>query len=593
MCGICGELSFTSRAPRLHTIETMSAALARRGPDHWGSYAEGPVAFGHRRLSVIDLSHRAHQPMIDSHLGLALVYNGTIYNYRELRVTLRGLGYAFFSTSDSEVILKAYHAWGRDCPKYLHGMFAFAIWNIDRRELFLARDRLGIKPLYYSRTATQLRFASNTQALLAAGDVDTRIDEIALHHQLTLHGVVPAPRTLLQGIRKLEPGTTLRLDASGHLEHHRYWRLRAIRPAGKVSEVQWIEQTHTALHAAVEKRLTAADVPVGVLLSGGLDSSLITAILADVTERPIHTFSIGFEDAPEEKGNEFDYSALVAERFRTQHHCIQISNADLLTRLPEALRAMSEPMVGQDAVAFYLLAEQVTQHVKVVLSGQGADEVFAGYHWYPRMEQAQGTDLERFKPYYFDRDHQEFLRTVHPDYHGQDYTSHLVNEMMAEREADTFMDKVLRMDVTTLVVDDPVKRIDNMTMAWGLESRVPFLDHELVQIAAKIPPEMKLREQGKHPLKEIGRRLLPLAVVERPKTAFPVPALRFVRGPFLDFMREVLTSPTCRNRRLFQQDYVDGLLAAPEQHFTPLQGSKLWHLAALEYWLQTQVDDVT
>ncbi len=596
MCGICGEFSFTSRAPAMSTIERMNAMLAKRGPDHGGAYLEGPLALGHRRLAVIDLSYRAHQPMVDSQLGLVLVFNGAIYNYRELRITLRGLGYVFFSDSDTEVILKAYHAWGRDCPKHLAGMFAFAIWDIDRRELFVARDRMGIKPLYYSRTATHFRFASNTQALLATGGIDTHIDEVALHHHLTLHAVVPAPRTLLKGIRKLEPGSSLRILTNGHVEHHRYWRLRAVRTATHISEVEWIEKVHSCLQAAVEKRMTSADVPVGVLLSGGLDSSLLVGLLREMRDHEITTFSIGFDDAPEEKGSEFEYSDLIAERFHTHHHRIQIPNHEVLDRLPEALSAMSEPMVAQDAVAFYLLAEQVAQQVKVVLSGQGADEVFGGYFWYARMAETQGSpehgrsDVERFSVHYFDRSHDEYLQTVHPDLHGEDYTSYLVAELLAERDADTFLDRVLRMDVTTLIVDDPVKRVDNMTMAWGLESRMPFLDHELVQLASNMPPELKLRANGKYPLKEIARRLLPHAVIDRPKGYFPMPALKYVRGPFLEFMREVLTSPTCRNRHLFRHEYVDRLLSAPEQHLTPLQGSKLWHLAALEYWLQTQVD---
>ena len=251
-------------------------------------------------------------------------------------------------------------------------------------------------------------------------------------------------------------------------------------------------------------------------------------------------------------------------------------------------------MVGQDAVAFYLLAERVSKEVKVVQSGQGADEVFGGYFWYPRMAaETQGSYLERFAKHYFDRPHSEYLETVAPEYRGADHTGELVAARLEQPGADSFMDQVLRFDVTTLIVDDPVKRVDNMTMAWGLEARVPFLDHQLVELAAQVPPELKLKSGGKHLLKAIARGLLPDTVIDRPKGYFPMPALKYVRGEFLNFMREILNSARCRERGLFQRSYVDQLLAAPDQYFTKLQGSKLWHLALLEYWLQVNVDGHT
>ncbi len=591
MCGICGEYRFDSNSSDLNTLSKMMTQLARRGPDDAGHFLQGPVGLGHRRLAVIDLSNRAHQPMVDTELGLTIVFNGTIYNYRDLRHTLQMRGYVFHSEGDTEVILKAYHQWGEECVSHLQGMFVFAVWDSRLQQLFLARDRLGIKPLYIHQTSHFIRFASTLPALLAAGEVDTRIDKVALHHHLTLHAVVPAPRTLLQGVRKMIPGTTLTITSQGHTRSRRYWQLRALRPDTPVTEDEWIEATRATLTAAVNSHRLAADVPVGVLLSGGLDSSLLVGLLAQVTPpENLLTFSVGFEDAPEERGSEFEYSDQVVARYHTRHHRYTIPNGQVLQRLPEAIAAMSEPMVGQDAVAFYLLAEQVSQTVKVVQSGQGADEVFAGYFWYPLMQAATGSDLERFRPYYFDRDHAEFLQTVHADYHGEDYTSQLVEELLAKDGAETFLDKVLRLDVTTLIVDDPVKRVDNMTMAWGLEARVPFLDHTLVELAAQIPPELKLREQGKYPLKAIARSLLPASVIDRPKGYFPVPALKYVRGAFLEFMREVLNSEACRQRQLFQRDYVNQLLAAPEKYMTPLHGSKLWHLALLESWLERTVD---
>lgn len=590
MCGICGELRFDGGAPDLAALQRMMAQLARRGPDNEGGYSSGPVALGHRRLAIIDLSGRANQPMVDSELGLVVVFNGTIYNYRALRAELQALGYHFFSDGDTEVIIKAYAAWGSACVERLEGMFAFAVWDSHNQRLFLARDRLGIKPLYYSRNGQTLRFASSLQALLAAGNVDTSIDAVALHHQLTLHAVVPAPRTILNGVRKLEPATTLTVDARGATNFNTYWRLNATRPTTARSEAEWVEAVHTTLRNAVQSHLSAADVPVGVLLSGGLDSSLLVALLAEAGVNDLRTFSVGFEDQPEERGSEFEYSDQVVQRFGTRHHKFTVPNSAILDRLPEAIRAMAEPMVGQDAVAFYLLAERVSQEVKVVQSGQGADEVFGGYFWYPRMQAEAGTDLERFRKHYFDRSHAEFLETVAARYHGEDHTAAVVSARLAAPGADTFLDRVLRMDVTTLIVDDPIKRVDNMTMAWGLEARVPFLDHHVVELAAQMPPEMKLKEGGKYPLKAIARGRLPDAVIDRPKGYFPVPALKYVRGPFLEFMRGVLDSQACRNRGLFQHAYVEKLLAAPEKYLTPLQGSKLWHLALLECWLKLNVD---
>jgi asparagine synthase (glutamine-hydrolysing) len=591
MCGICGELRFDGALADLGALQRMCERLARRGPDHGGSYSDGPLGLGHRRLAIIDLSERANQPMVDPDLGLALVFNGTIYNYPALREELVGRGYRFFSHGDTEVILKAYREWGTACVERLHGMFAFAVWDLAQRTLFLARDRMGIKPLYWSESGSRLRFASNTQALLAAGGVDTALDPVALHHQLTLHGVVPAPRTILRGIRKLPPAHWLLLQADGSRCEERYWHFPATRPQPPLAEAEWLEAIHADLRRAVRIRNDVADVPVGVLLSGGLDSSLLVGLLAQAGIPHIRTFSVGFEDQPEEKGSELEYSDLVVERFGTDHHKILVPNSEVLRRLPEAVDAMAEPMFAQDAVAFYLLAEQVAKEIKVVQSGQGADEVFGGYFWYPHMAaETEGSWLERFRCHYFDRDHEEYLRMVTPDYRLPDPTSPLIESLLGEPEADELLDAVLRMDVTTLIVDDPVKRVDNMTMAFGLEARVPFLDQELVALAARCPPGLKLRDGGKYPLKALARGLLPDQVINRPKGYFPMPALKYVRGEFLEFMRSILDAPAARERGLFERAYLDMLYAAPDMHHTRIRGSKLWHCAALELWLQRQVD---
>ena len=596
MCGLCGELRFDGKTPDMGAIARMSDALARRGPDHAGTYSDGPLAFGHRRLSIIDLSSHAHQPMVDAALQLTLVFNGTIYNYRELRTELRAMGYHFFSEGDSEVILKSYHAWGEQCVTRFKGMFAFAIWDQRSNQLFLARDRFGIKPLYLTQDGHRLRFASSLPALLAGGGVDTTLDPVALHHHFTLHTVVPAPRTVLMGVRKLAPASTLMLNPDGSSTEQVYWMLDATRPDQPLSEAEWLAATREHLAQSVKRRLLAADVPVGVLLSGGLDSSLLVGLLADQVP-DLRTFSIGFEDlgGGAEKADEFEYSDQIAAHFKTCHKQYRIPNHEVMQRLPEAVAQMTEPMVSHDVIAFYLLAERVSKDVKVVMSGQGADEVFGGYFWYPKMDAAQGTPLERFSQHYFDRDHAEYVQMITPAFQVGDVTSKLIADALAQPDADEFLDQVWRLDATTLIVDDPVKRVDNMPMAWALEVRTPFLDHELVQLAAHMPPELKLNEGGKFPLKAISRGLIPDSVIDRPKGYFPVPALKYVRGPFLEMMRDILMSEACIKRGLYQRDYVNKLLAAPEapEHFTRINGSKLWHLALLEWWLQVHVDPLT
>lgn len=598
MCGICGEIYWDGQTANPARLEKMLTQLERRGPDDQGVWTHDQIGLGHRRLSIIDLSSAGHQPMLDAEISL--VFNGCIYNYQTLRTELIDLGQVFQSHSDTEVIIKAYRQWGMECVNRFEGMFAFALWDDHQQQLLMARDRFGIKPLYYAPVLGGVRFASNTQSLLASGGIDTRLDPVGLHHQFTLHGVIPAPSTLLQGIKKLEPGHWLVVNPDGQMIKKAYWHCQAMRPSdpsAPQTEQEWVDAVHQSLKQAVLKRLTASDVPVGVLLSGGLDSSLIVALLAEAGVENIHTFSIGFEDVPEEKGSEFEYSDQVVERYQTHHQKYLVPNETVLPRLIEAVDAMSEPMFGQDAIAFYLLSEQVSKDVKVVMSGQGADEVFGGYFWYPQMAQAaeslsaEEPPVNAFAPYYFDRSHAEWLQMIAPKYHVADVTRELINDRLSEAGADTFIDQVLRLDATTLIVDDPVKRVDNMTMAWSLEARVPFLDHELVELVMSAPAELKLKD-FKYLLKRIARGLVPDSVIDRPKGYFPMPALKYVRGDFYQMMKTILTSPQAQARGLFNPDYIQQLLDHPEAEssFTAIQGSKLWHAALLELWLQRHVD---
>jgi asparagine synthase (glutamine-hydrolysing) len=589
MCGLCGEITFDGSMADPTAVARMVECLVPRGPDGQGSWSTGRVAFGHRRLSVIDLSPSGAQPMVDSELGLTAVFNGCIYDYRELRAELEGHGYRFASTSDTEVILKGYHHWGADVVTHLHGMFAFVIHEADSGRVVLARDRLGIKPLYLAETPGRLRFASTLPALLRAGDVDTAVDPVALHHYLSWHAVVPAPRTILTGVRKLPPATVRVVEADGTSREHRYWHATYERRPEQASwsARDWEDAIEEALRVAVRRRLVA-DIPVGVLLSGGLDSSLIVGLLAQEGQTGLATYSIGFETVGDRVGDEFQYSDVVAQRFATDHHRIRVGADELAGALGHAVGAMSEPMVSHDVVAFDLLSERVSQTIRVVQSGQGADEVFAGYHWYPPLagvprQEAVATYARAF----FDRDSAGMARVVADRYAvAEDPSLAFVREHMSAAGAETAVDAALRLDSEVMLVDDPVKRVDNMSMAWGLEARVPFLDHDLVELAAACPPELKLAQGGKGVLKEIGRRIIPPEVIDRPKGYFPVPAITHLEGKVLDLVRDAVTGPAARERGLFRPEYVSELLADPNGGLTPLQGNKLWQLGLLELWLQ-------
>lgn len=579
-------MRFDGRPASVEAVASMAEVQAPRGPDGSGLVARGAVALAHRRLKIIDLSERAQQPMVDPVLGLAVVFNGCIYNYRELKAELEREGYAFFSNGDTEVVLKAWHAWGEDFPKRLHGMFAFAIHERDSGRLVLGRDRFGIKPLYLAQSGPRLRFASTLPSILAAGEVDRGIDPVALHHYMSFHAVVPPPHTILRGVRKLPPATLRIVEPDGRSRDVLYWDLSFERHAedAGLTDADWADRLEEALRRAVARRMVA-DVPVGVLLSGGVDSSLVVALLHGQGQKGLKTFSIGFDDVGGEEGNEFRYSDIVASRFDTDHQKIFVPQEALMAALPPTIAAMSEPMVSYDNVAFYLLSREVARHVKVVQSGQGADEVFGGYHWYPPLTDSNDV-VGDYARVFFDRDHARMAEHLSPAYLDRDHSRDFVAAHLDAPGAATPVDRALRLDTRVMLVDDPVKRVDNMTMAHGLEARVPFLDHELVELAGRIPPEQKLRDDGKGVLKDVARRLIPAEVIDRPKGYFPVPALKYLDGPYLQMVRDALHSPAATDRGLFRKDYVDTLLRDPKAHITPLRGSELWQVGLLELWLQ-------
>ena len=587
MCGIAGELQFSGDDASLEALKRVNLHQQHRGPDSCGLFSLGPLALGHRRLKIFDLSDRAAQPMVDQALGLALVFNGAIYNFPELRADLETKGYRFTSGSDTEVLLKAYHAWGESAVRRLHGMFAFAIWERDSGRLVLARDRLGIKPLYYAHTAQGFRFASTLPALLEFEGIDRSIDAEALHYYLAFHAV-PEPLTLLRGIRKLPPGHIMTVTADGAIQQRSYWQLELVE-TGERSENEWLEETRAALHLATHRQL-AADVPLGILLSGGLDSSLLVALAAETRGSNLETFSIGFESAGGEAGDEFYYSDMVARHFGTRHHQHFISNPQLTESLADCVRAMSEPMVSHDNIGFYLLSHEVAKHVRVVLSGQGADEMFAGYRWFQEALQPSGKAATARKLYetLVDHSYADYRALVTPAYRTPDLAASFLEKFTEEYHDGSALNPLIAYESTFALANGPLGRVDNMTMAASLEARVPFLDEAVVDLARRLPLPMKLSDGGKYILKALGRQMLPRQVVDRPKGYFPVPALKYLGGPTLALMRDVLTPERIRERGLFEPAAIAPLLAAPEKHLTPLGASKLWQVGLLEYWLQLQ-----
>jgi asparagine synthase (glutamine-hydrolysing) len=592
MCGIAGEIDLgAARLPREWTARAIDAQSAR-GPDGEGVWDCGWAVLGHRRLSIVDLSDRGAQPMVDETTGTAITFNGCIYNHDELRRELsRDL--PFRSLSDTEVILKGYRRWGDRVVDHLVGMFAFVIVDRRRKRVVMARDRLGIKPLYLSPSGSGLRFASTVPALIAGGGVDTSVDPVGLHHYLSWHSIVPGEHTILAGVQKLPPATVRVIEHGRGVTDRVYWQPGYERDSerSELSPDDWLALVHDSLRQSVRRRL-AGDVPVGVLLSGGLDSSLLVALLASEGRGDIPTFSIGFDAVEGTPGDEFAYSDVVARTYATDHHRIRVTNSELASALDGAVAAMSEPQSTHDATAFYLLGEAVGAEHKVVLSGQGADEVFAGYRYHQDVAGAARADAFRALSAAFTDYSDAALRSLVragrlPD---RDVSADLLRQHLDAPGAETSLDAVLRADVHLLMPDDPVKRIDNMLMASGVEARVPFLDHDLVELAAACPPEAKTAQGGKGILKELARRLLPAEVIDRRKGYFPVPQFRHLSGDVLRRVEETLRSPEAKARGLFDESALNRLLDRPNDSRTKVGGNVLWNLAVLELWLQHHVD---
>lgn len=623
MCGIAGRVT-ADRAPvDARLIAAMGHSLRHRGPDDSGTYVNGHVGLAHQRLSVIDLSPAGHQPMSNRDGTVWIVFNGEIYNFQELRSGLTGR-YDFHSRTDTEVILHLYEEHGLRCFSMLRGMFAIGIWDAPRQRLVLARDRLGKKPLFYQADARGLSFASELKALRVEG-APPAVDPVALHHYLTFQ-YIPAPRTIFEGIRKLPTGHLLVYE-NGKASESRYWSVSYDHKRTGLSEPEYRDELLQLLEESVRIRLVS-DVPVGAFLSGGLDSSTVVALMSRLTTQPVRTFSIGFK---EDDFNELPYARQVADRFKTDHHefLVEPSAIDIL---PTLVRVYDEPFADPSAIPTYYVSQLSRQYVTVILNGDGGDELLGGYPRYSfteldRLAAACASDRTRERlrrlaerlptslPGAW-RIRNRLLRVLAP--FSRTYLSRICYFLPGEKDdlytggfsesvrqhdslallADWFdqapaselLDRLLAVDTGTYLPDDLLVKVDRASMAHALEARSPFLDHLLVEYAASLPVDLKVRKgEGKYLLRVAMRGVLPDLVLTRPKMGFGVPLDRWYRAECKDFARETLLSARSLQRGYFKPERIRRLLDA-EQGGACSYGMRVHALLMLELWHREYAD---
>jgi asparagine synthase (glutamine-hydrolysing) len=571
MCGIAGIVHVDRRAVDTDALQRMTGTLAHRGPDGRGVWTDRFVGLGHTRLAIIDLQGGG-QPMVSSESGCVLTYNGEIYNYRELRRTLIADGARFRDDSDTEVLLRAYERWGAGCVDHLSGMFAFAVWNPRAQTLFAARDRLGIKPLFFRWTGSTLTFASELEAVLAADDAaDRHLDIDSFDAYLRLQ-YVPGPRTMVSGISQLPAGSTMLLAlAPAQLTSERYWRPRPGRAARtSAGDLQ------ARLAATVQSHLVA-DVPVGALLSGGLDSSLIVAHMVRASGGTVHTFSVGFDD---DRLDERAAARRVAAHLGTTHHERIVTAADAAADLPHVVASMDQPLADYAALPTYHIARFAARHVKVVLTGEGADELFGGYRRYRRNLLLSPVDAWRgpYQPSHVFSDRETSALT------GR------VPTPIASAKPDTLqsvdrLNRMLARDLEGWLADDLLVKVDRMTMRCSLEARVPYLDHAFVEYALGIPRARKLRlltGENKMIMREGASALVPPAIAARPKHGFTPPIDAWLRGPVRSLARDTLLGADGRVARQIDRAGLDRLFAGLERGRP--YGHRIWTLLVHELW---------
>ncbi len=615
MCGIAGIFGLNGEPVRRDELERMCDALYARGPDDAGYYANGNIGLGMRRLSIIDLS-TGHQPVANEDNTVQVVLNGEIYNYRDLRRDLQARGHSFRTTSDTEVIVHLYEEYGTGCVEHLRGMFGFALWDERKRELLVARDRAGIKPLYYGEVGGRLLFASELKALLALGTIERELNWHSVSH---LFAFLSTPRneSIIKGVHKLEPGCFLTARPGHAPVVTRYWDLQ-FEPDYRSSEAQIVDQLRALLEESV-KLCMVSDVPLGAFLSGGIDSSSVVATMARLSEQPIKTFSIGFR---EEAYDESRHAREVAKAFNTEHHEL-ILDPDISGFLEDLAWHLDEPLGDSSAIPTYMVSKLAAGHVKVVLSGDGGDELFAGYDRYvvERRQRArnvpalvrglcrlagglmpEGMKGRRFVHHLSLTGSQRYLNSV--TMLGRDQQRALFADDVAAQvlKQDLWHDLSLclakqkhwlsalqYLDFKHYLPLDVLTKVDRMSMAHSLEARVPLLDHRLVEFAATIPPELKLRGGStKHIFKQALRGILPDSVLDRRKQGFAVPLGQWFRNEPKGFLHDLLLSDRSRARGIFNSAYVEKLLGL--HHRGRHLDLELWTLISFELWCRRFLD---
>lgn len=625
MCGING-IAFSSRSGRTvdrALLERMRDVITYRGPDDQGSFIDGTVGLGHRRLSIVDVA-AGHQPMTNEDGALRITYNGEIYNHADFRTELEAKGHVYQTHCDTETILHLYEEYGEHCVEHLRGMFAFAIWDRRRKELFIARDRLGVKPLYYVHTDDgSLYFGSEIKTLIEAGALKPEINYRALPDYLANHAP-SGEDTLYRGVKRLLPGHVM-LWRDGDLRVSRYWDVSFVKHADEGrSDKDYIAEWSDLFRTSVRLRLMA-DVPLGMFLSGGIDSSAICAVMSGMVTEPIKTFSVAFK---EREANELEYARVVAEAFKTNHHEIVVSPEDFFGTLPKLVWHEDEPLAHPSSVALYFVSHLASRHVKVVLTGEGSDELLAGYARYrktilnlalgQRYHSLTSRGMRNLLRKQIEvmpgaRLRQKLLRTflaVSPDIESIYFDNFAVfpqvmqaelltpetveqtgdidpyaglREVLKETDASSFLDRLLYADIKTYLHELLMKQ-DQMSMAASLESRVPFLDHKLVEFTSGLPERLKLRGwTTKYVLRQSMKGILPETILSRPKMGFPVPIGTWFRGAYRHVVEDYVLSDRALSRGVFSPDFVRNLVArhqtGGEDH-----AERLWALVNFEIW---------
>jgi asparagine synthase (glutamine-hydrolysing) len=627
MCGICGKVEFDRGASVSGAlIRAMLDTIRHRGPDDQGVYLSPQVGLGHARLSIIDLSS-GHQPLSNENGTVWIVFNGEIYNYQELRSQLLAKGHVFKTQTDTEVIVHLYEEFGPQCLEKLRGMFAFALWDENQKSLFLARDRVGIKPLYYSLSRNSIVFASEIKAILADPSINRELAPEIIDRFLTFL-YLPGEETLLQGIGKLAPGHYLLLK-DGKAEIRQYWDIQFYKPSERPSLKDAEDELSNLVAEAVEMHMIA-DVPVGVLLSGGVDSTAVLSCAAERTDKEISTFTVGFSDSG--VADERPYARLAAEAYGTKHYDMTITASDFAEFLPKYVWHMEEPVCEPPAVALYYVSKLARKYVKVLLSGEGGDEAFAGYDnyrslvWLERLKQvwpaanrpaSQGLSranswfhsprLAKYAPlvnatfpdYYYSRTSTpyrysgngigelysaDFLKLI-----DREYTIEPVRKLFSVVKDQAVLDQMLYIDTKTWLTDDLLVKADKMTMANSLELRVPLLDHRLLEFAASLPPHYKLNGFAlKYIWKKAMSKRVPERILKRRKAGFPVPYEFWLRNNLRDQVRAILTDRKAVERGYFNKAAVEKLISANND--SGAYSKEVFSLLALELWHRAFLD---